>query len=68
MSRWRYTFADLVTDQDIVDLDLSDVSFDRRICQAGSFKATAHVVDRATADAVATVIPRTPGEIGRAHV
>ncbi|WDZ91137.1 hypothetical protein [Nocardiopsis sp. HUAS JQ3] len=64
-ARYRYVFADLVTDRDLVELDLSDVTFDRRICQAGSFRATAHVTDRQTADAVAKVIPRAPGDLDR---
>ncbi|MEE2041287.1 hypothetical protein Q8791_29085 [Nocardiopsis sp. CT-R113] len=62
---YSYTFADLVTDRDLVELDLSDVVFDRRICQAGAFKATAHVTNRATADHVAKVIPRGVGDLSR---
>ena len=60
---WSYTVADLVTDRDLVQLDLGDVSFDRRICQAGSFRGTAYVTDETTADQVAKVIPRYPGDL-----
>lgn len=63
MATWRYQFCDLVTDTHLVDLDLGEVRFDRRICQAGGFSATAYVTDATTADLVARIVPRYPGDI-----
>ncbi|MFG1997868.1 hypothetical protein ACGFNU_01820 [Spirillospora sp. NPDC048911] len=43
MTRYRYVFADLLTDRTITELDLSGVSYDRRIIQPGSFRGSVGV-------------------------
>ncbi|MCC5574467.1 hypothetical protein IMZ11_02275 [Microtetraspora sp. AC03309] len=60
---YRYVFADLLTDAYITDLPLQDVSFDRRILQAGTFSASATIPNRTLADQVARVVPRHPDEL-----
>lgn len=60
--RYRYQFADLLTDQVIGELPLTDVNFDRRIIQAGSFQARMPVPNRKVADQVKRVVP-TLGEM-----
>ncbi|GAA1994423.1 hypothetical protein GCM10009799_20670 [Nocardiopsis rhodophaea] len=62
-ARYRYVFADLVSDRTIDELDLADVKFDRRICQAGAFSATLPVPNRAMADRAARVVPRLDGDL-----
>lgn len=61
---YRYDFCDLLTDELIAnDLDLQDVSYERRIGEAGSFSATVNIVDEITAAKVARVIPRHPEDL-----
>lgn len=61
---YRYDFCDLLTDKLIAnDLDLKDVSYERRIGEAGSFSATVDIVDEITAAKVARVIPRHPEDL-----
>lgn len=59
---YRYVFADLVTDGYIDEFDLDRVSFDRRICEAGSFSATLNVPNRTVADRAARIVPRLDGD------
>lgn len=54
---WRYTFADLLTDRDLVDLELSGVTFDERIIEPGTFKATAAATNRQKAAQITKVVP-----------
>ena len=65
MPGYRYQFVDLRTDQHIVDLPLTSVSFDRRICQAGSFSATLPITNSDLASLAARVVPRTPGDVSK---
>lgn len=55
---YRYVFADFLTDSTLAVLDLEDVTFDRRICQPGSFKATVPVPNAEVAAAVQRIVPR----------
>lgn len=57
MPEYTYRFADLLTDLDIAELELSDVKFDRRISQAGAFSATIQVSNSEIAEQVKKVIP-----------
>lgn len=43
MATWRYVFADLLTDRNVAELELSGVKFDRRIIEPGTFEATAAI-------------------------
>lgn len=61
MVSYRYQFADLLTDRIIGELPLTDVSFDRRIIQAGSFSAKMPVPNARVAEQVKRVVP-TLGE------
>lgn len=45
MARYTYRFANLLSDSDLCELELSDVRFDRRIIQPGAFSATISVVN-----------------------
>lgn len=54
---YRYVFADLLTDRTITELDLTGVTFDRRIIQPGSFRAIIPIPNRQVADQVRTVFP-----------
>lgn len=58
MAQYRYVFADLLTDTTLAELDLSGVTFDRRICQAGSFSATVAVPNAEIAAQVQRIVPR----------
>ncbi|MEV7013261.1 hypothetical protein [Streptosporangium sp. NPDC051022] len=59
-----YEFCDLLTDALICkDLDLYEVSYDRRIIEAGTFSATLKIVDEATAVKVARIVPRHPDDL-----
>lgn len=53
---WRYTFADLLTDQDICDVELSGVTFDKRIIEPGAFKGMAAIPNRKRADLVKKIV------------
>jgi hypothetical protein len=57
---YRYLFCDLLTDQPIADLELDQVTFDRRIIQPGTFHATAPVPNRAIAERVRRIVPAGP--------
>lgn len=57
MPEYTYRFADLLTDADVVELELSDVKFDRRINQAGAFSATIVVSNSEVAEQVKKVVP-----------
>lgn len=63
MPTYHYVFADLLTDSEIGAFDLDGVSFDRRICEAGSFSATLPVPNLTVADRAARIVPRTPGDL-----
>lgn len=61
-ARYRYVFADLLTDRTICELPLTGVSFDQRIIQPGSISATIPVPNRATAEQARKVVPSLPEE------
>jgi hypothetical protein len=65
MASWRYTFADLLTDRDLCNLELSGVTFDKRIVEPGAFKATAAVPNRKRAVVKRIVEGRTVCHIYR---
>lgn len=54
---YRYLFCDLLTDRPITALELTGVTFERRIVQAGSFKAQLPIANRQVADRVRKVFP-----------
>lgn len=60
---YRYKFCDLLTDVRITDLDLSDVSYDRRIGEPGTFSATIPIPSAEVAEKVAAIIPRYPEDL-----
>lgn len=60
---YRYEFADLLTDEFITNLDLSDVSYDRRIGEPGTFSATIPIPSATVAARVAAIIPRYPEDL-----
>lgn len=57
MAKYTYRFADLLTDRDICELELTGVSFDRRIIQPGTFQGNVAVTDSLTASAVRNIVP-----------
>lgn len=57
MPEYTYRFANLLSDSDIAELELSNVKFDRRIIQPGSFTATIPVTNLDTADQVKKIVP-----------
>lgn len=57
MPEYTYKFADLLTDFDIAEMELSDVKFDRRIIQAGAFSASIEVPNQDVADQVKKIVP-----------
>lgn len=61
-TRYRYVFADLLTDRTICELPLTGVSFDQRIIQPGTFRGTIPIPNRATAEQARKVIPTLPEE------
>lgn len=64
MSIWySYRAHDLLTDAFIADLELSDVSYSRRIGEPGTFSATIPIPNPTVADRVAAVIPRHPDDL-----
>lgn len=63
-SLYRYVFTDMLSRQYLGDLDLVNVSFDKRILQAGSFSATIPIPNRKVGDQVAEIIPRDDTELG----
>lgn len=62
---YRYQFCDLLTDRPIAELDLSGVSFDRRIGQPGSFSASFPVTNPEAAELAAKVAGRYDGRLRR---
>lgn len=61
---YTYEFADLLTDELICkDLDLHDVSYERRISESGTFSASCTVTDAVTAQKVARIVPRHPEDL-----
>ena len=56
-ARYRYVFADLLTDTPLAELDLTNVTFDRRIIQPGAFRATIPVPNADVAERVRAVFP-----------
>lgn len=57
MPEYTYKFADLLTDFDIAEIELSDVKFDRRIIQSGAFSASIEVPNLEVAEQVKKIIP-----------
>lgn len=57
MAMWRYVFADLLTDRTIDVHDLAGVTFERRITQAGTFKASLAIPSRNIADRARQIVP-----------
>ncbi|MBG0828567.1 hypothetical protein HS041_12385 [Planomonospora sp. ID67723] len=55
---YSYQFRRLLDGQFLGALDLSDVSFDKRILQPGSLSAKIDIPNRTVADVVASIIPR----------
>lgn len=61
---YGYVFADLLTDELIAnDLDLHDVSYERRIGEHGPFSAQVDITDEITAAKVARILPRHPEDL-----
>lgn len=61
---YTYEFVDLLTDAQICkDLDLRDVSYERRIGEAGSFSASLDITDEVSAGKVARILPRHPEDL-----
>lgn len=64
MTVWyRYRACDLLTDRHIADLDLSQVTFTRRIGEAGTFQATITISNPEDAERAALVVPRFPEDL-----
>lgn len=57
MPEYTYRFADLLSDSDICELELSSVKFDRRIIQPGAFSATISVTNSDIASQVKKIVP-----------
>lgn len=57
MSEYSYRFANLLSDSDIAELELSNVRFDRRIITPGSFSASIAVTNLDIASQVKKIIP-----------
>lgn len=57
---YRYVFADLLTDAYICDLTLDNVTYDRRIIEPGTFRASVEIADPTVAGQVARIVPRHP--------
>jgi hypothetical protein len=55
---YRYLFCDLLTDQPLTTLELSGVSFERRIIEPGAFRATIPIPNATVAAKVRKVFPR----------
>lgn len=62
LARYRYVFADLLTDRTICELALTNVSFDARIIVAGTFQATLPIPNRKVAREARKVVPTLPEE------
>lgn len=57
MAEYSYRFANLLSDSDVAEIELSNVRFDRRIIQPGAFQATAIVTNLNMAEQVKKIIP-----------
>jgi hypothetical protein len=57
MAEYTYRFANLLSDSDIAELELTNVRFDRRIIQPGSFSATIPVTNLDVAGQVKKIVP-----------
>jgi hypothetical protein len=57
MAEYTYRFADLLSDSDVAELELSNVRFDRRIITPGAFSASITVTNTDLADQVKKVVP-----------
>ncbi|MFC4897916.1 hypothetical protein ACFQVD_26415 [Streptosporangium amethystogenes subsp. fukuiense] len=55
---YRYVFSRLMDGAYLGDLDLENVTFDKRILQPGTFSATIPIPSREVGDQVAEIIPR----------
>lgn len=63
MPTYRYQFCDLWTDDHIVDLPLTGVTYSRRIVKAGTFSAAIPIPNRTVADQVARILPRIENDL-----
>jgi hypothetical protein len=59
---YQYVARRLLDRSYLGHLDLTDVSFDKRILQAGSFSAAIPIPSRRVADQIAEIIPRSDAE------
>lgn len=57
MPEYTYRFADLLSDADIAEMELSNVKFDRRIIQPGAFSATIPVTNTELARQAKKIVP-----------
>ncbi|MFB4280860.1 hypothetical protein ACBJ59_36610 [Nonomuraea sp. MTCD27] len=57
-SQYRYVVTDLLSRQYLGDLELENVSFDKRILQPGQLSATIPIPSRRVGDQIAEIIPR----------
>ncbi|MEV8638083.1 hypothetical protein AB0395_41170 [Streptosporangium sp. NPDC051023] len=57
---YRYVFCDLLTDAYICDLTLDNVTYDRRIIEPGTFRASVEIANADIANQVARIVPRHP--------
>lgn len=57
MPEYTYRFADLLSDADVAELELSNVRFDRRIIQPSQFTANITVTNSEVAQQVKKVVP-----------
>jgi hypothetical protein len=57
MAQYTYRFADLLSDSDIAEIELSGVKFDRRIIQPGAFSANIIVTNQDIANQVKKIVP-----------
>ena|GEM_PF-1946348 len=61
---YRYTVHDLLTGAYLSDVQLTNVTFDRRINEPGTFSATIPVPNATVARQVAQIIPRHADDLG----
>jgi len=57
MPQYTYRFANLLSDNDIAELELLDVRFDRRIIQPGAFSANIAVTNSDIAEQAKKIVP-----------
>lgn len=57
MPEYTYRFADLLSDEEVLEIELSNVKFDRRIIQAGAFSASIEVPNLSIAEQVKKIVP-----------